>query len=249
MMNQMLKDKFIDDLPKSKGAVVVLSGGMDSTILLRLAIEKYGKENVKAISYFYNQKQSHELDLAKITTSNLCIDHKLIDISFLGDIASKVSSNVKGGMDMPTIEDILGDPAPTTQVPNRNAILLMIAVSFAQVNGCDLVLTGLQAQDQYSYFDTTPNFVSKMNSVLDEMRTDKVKILAPFINSNKAEEISLLAELDDSVDLLKNTLTCYNPSDDHKSCGVCPSCSERIANFMKVQIKDPIEYQIDIDWR
>lgn len=241
-------NKFLEQLPDSSGAVVVLSGGMDSTIALRLAVEKYGNQNVKAISYFYQQKQSYELELAKITCSILKVEHKLIDISFLGDIVRNVSANIVDGKPMPTIRDILGDPTPPTMVPNRNAILLMIAVSYAESNKIGTLITGLQAQDQYSYWDTTPSFVSKMNGVLSEMRQNKVQIIAPFNSSNKAEEIQLLLELDSNVDLLKNTLTCYNPTEDHTSCGKCPSCAERIANFMKVGIKDPLKYSIDIPW-
>lgn len=235
--------------PSTNGAIVVLSGGMDSTIIARFACEKYGSENVQAISYYYKQKQSIELTKAQETCKQLNIKHQIIDISFLGDVARGISSNIQDSViSMPTIHDILGDPQPTTYIPNRNMILLSIAVAAAEAQGKDVVLTGLQANDQYSYHDTTAEFVHAINSVISQNRKNKINIVAPIIDLNKSKEIAALLDLDKSVDLLYNTITCYNPQDG-KSCGNCPSCAERIHAFMNNEIVDPIEYLINIPWR
>ena len=240
--------RILDTYPEAEKVVVILSGGMDSTITARLAVEKYGAQNVHALSFFYKQKQSIEIDYAKANAVRLGLaKHTIVDISFLGDMAQGISANISGGKAMPTIRDVLGDPTPATYVPNRNMIMLSIAVSYAETVGAQFVLTGLQAQDEYSYFDTTLNFVCGMNSVLKQMRQRRVEIFAPFIVSNKAEEIAALIEVDGNAMLLKHTITCYNPTDD-TSCGVCPSCAERIKNFAKVGIEDPIPYSITIPW-
>ena len=241
---------FLRQLPitESMKAVVVLSGGMDSTIAARLAVERYGAENVHALSFFYGQKQAIEIDYAANNAAALKLaKHTKVDISFLGDMVRGVSANIAGGLAMPTIRDILGDPAPTTEVPFRNGILLMIATAYAQANGIQTVITGLQAQDQYNYFDTTPAFVSAMNNVLALNRMHDIAIRAPFISSNKAQEIKALIELDGDAKLLDSTITCYNP-DGHVSCGKCPSCAERIKNFAEAGIKDNIPYAIEIPW-
>jgi 7-cyano-7-deazaguanine synthase len=175
------------------------------------------------------------------------VQHKVIDASFLGDISSRFSANVDTSIKMPTIKDVLGQPRPLTYVPNRNMILLSIAAAYAETVNADAIFCGLQATDEYSYHDTTPRFVNKLNDVLDENRILKIKIYAPFANLSKKDELKLLVEMND-LELLKYTLTCYNPNDSHESCGKCPSCSERISAFMNVGLIDPITYSVDIPW-
>jgi 7-cyano-7-deazaguanine synthase len=235
-------------LPAAKGAVVILSGGMDSTISMRMCCEKYGAENVRALTFDYGQKQIIEVIRATESTRILGVKHKVLDLSLLGEIGQGFSANLDKNIAMPTIKEVLGDPRPKTYVPNRNMILMSIAAAYAEVEGMDVIVTGLQIHDQYSYHDTTERFVNKINDVLLENRIIKIKVIAPFSDFNKLEEIQLLQALDGDVDLLKYTLTCYNPDDTGKSCGKCPSCSERIANFIKSGISDPVPYNIDIDW-
>ena len=244
-----LIETFSDSLANVPNCVVILSGGMDSAIAARLCVHKYGAQNVHALSFFYQQKQSIELEKAKVIASNLQLaHHQILDISFLGDIARPLSANIVGGRTMPTIKEVLGDPTPPTYVPNRNAILMMIGAAYAESNGLGTVVTGLQSQDQYGYHDTTPSFVNSVNALLAHARTRQVQVSAPFLSTNKATEILLLNEMDGNVDLLADTLTCYDPSDTKVSCGRCPSCSERIANFMKAGMRDPVPYQIAVPW-
>jgi len=232
----------IDLLPEAKGAIVILSGGLDSTIAMRLAIEKYGKENVFALTFDYGQKQKAEINCASWSTTLLGVGHKKIDASFLGDISQGFSANVDTGIAMPTIEDVLGDPRPVTYVPNRNMILLSIAAAYAETQKVDVVICGLQQNDTYNYHDTTPRFLEKINAVLNENRIIQIKVVSPFINKTKTDEIKILLELDGNVGLLRHTLTCYNPDWDDRSCGHCPSCSERLKAFTNVGIIDPVRY-------
>lgn len=240
----------LNELPDAKGAVVVLSGGMDSTIAARLAVEKYGAENVHALTFFYQQKQALEIDYAVANANKLNLaKHTKIDIGFLGDMVRGVSANIVGGKPMPSIKEILGDPAPATEVPFRNAILLMISTAYAQANNLQVVVTGIQEQDQYSYFDTTPEFIDSINNVLSKNRMHSIRVTAPWLGQNKATELKILHELDGNLDLMRSTLTCYNPDENGVSCGRCPSCSERIHNFVKAGFEDPIPYAISIPWK
>lgn len=235
-------------LPDTQHNVVsVLSGGLDSTILTYILVKKYGKDRVFALSYDYGQKQRRELVMASITTNQLGIKHRILNLGVLGEIVKEVSANISGtDVSMPSIKDVLGDPQPKTYVPFRNMILNSIAFSFAESNKASYVFTGLQVHDQYGYWDTTQRFVDSMNAVADQNRSHKVKMDAPFSHLSKYEEILIAKELGNVH--LEYTLTCYNPDADGNSCGKCPSCSERIANFAKAGVKDPIPYSIDIPW-
>lgn len=236
-------------LPDVKGCVVILSGGMDSTIAMRLAVQKYGRQNVSALTFYYGQKQKREIDMARATTNMLQVEHKVVDASFLGDISKGFSANVDTDIAMPTIKDVLGDPRPKTYVPNRNMILMSIAAAYAETQNVDTVICGLQVHDEYGYHDTTQRWVDKINDLLSENRIIKIKLTAPFSQLSKYDELMILRELDGKLDLTLFTLTCYNPNTNGDSCGVCPSCSERIANFAKVGEKDPVPYSIDIPWQ
>lgn len=235
-------------LPDNKKAVVILSGGLDSTIALRLAIEKYGKENVAAITFDYRQKQSVEIDCAYKTCEKLDIKWEVIDTGFLAKISQGFSANVDNDIPVPSIKQVLGDPQPKTYVPNRNMILLSIAAAFAEVGGYDTIICGLQIHDLYGYFDTSQRFIDKLNLVLDENRKHKIQILSPFSNLSKLQELQLLQEMDGNIELTKSTYTCYKGASGLDQCGVCPSCAERIMNFAKFGCKDPVPYLIPVDW-
>jgi|TARA_B100000579_G_scaffold322845_1_gene272602 7-cyano-7-deazaguanine synthase len=228
--------------------LVVLSGGLDSSVATMMCVDKYGKDNVQTVTFDYNQKQKLEIEKASDLCKELEVKHTILDLSVLGTIAQPMSANISGTeVDMPNIKEVLGDPQPVTYVPFRNMILLSIAMSHAEVQGCNKVITGLQVHDEYGYWDTTQKFVDTMNVVASQNRTHSVEIEAPFSQMSKAEEIEVAIELG-QFDLLRHTLTCYNPQG-VLSCGKCPSCAERIMNFMKVGRKDPIPYDIDIDWK
>lgn len=239
----------LNSLPDTeKNVLAVLSGGLDSSIMTMLLVEKYGPDRVSAISYDYGQKQKAELLCAKAMCEALGVDHKVLDLSILGQIAMPISANISGtNVAMPTIKDVLGDPQPKTYVPFRNMILLSLTLAQAEAVNASHVFTGLQIHDEYGYWDTTQRFVDGINAVAEQNRTHKVKIVAPFSHLSKHQEIEICKELN-QTHLLEYTLTCYNPNEHGESCGVCPSCAERIANFAKSGIKDPIEYSINIPW-
>ncbi len=241
IMNE-LKVKQLDDK-----VLVVLSGGLDSSVATMMLVDQYGKDNVKAVTFDYNQKQRIEIFKARELCNALGVEHTVLDLSILGEIARPLSANIEGtDIDMPNIKEVLGDPQPVTYVPFRNMILLSLALSQAEVQKCNKVYTGLQVHDEYGYWDTTQKFVDSMNAVASQNRHNTIEIVAPFSQMSKADEIKIAIDLG-QFDLLKHTMTCYEPLAS-VSCGKCPSCAERIMNFMKVGRQDPIPYDIIIDW-
>lgn len=229
-----------------KRAAVSISGGLDSTTLTYLLVDRLGPDNVFALSYNYGQKQSYELELAGKTCEKLGIAHKIIDISFLGDIVAPVSANIRSStIAMPTIKEVLGSPQPVTYVPFRNTILFSLAFAFAESNKCEAVFTGLQTQDAYSYWDSSEQFVNALNEVSILNREKYVRLIAPFGRLDKSAEIAIGKDLNVDYSL---TLTCYNPDEHGVSCGKCPSCSERIQGFKLNGLVDPAPYAIDIKW-
>jgi len=246
------------NIDKVSRVVVSLSGGLDSTTLLYLMVKKLGRENVYALSFAYQQRHDIELIQAQKTTTKLGVIHKVLDISFLGEVTKDVSSMVKGKVSTPTMEDILGEPQPSTYVPNRNMILASITAAFAESVGAEGIALGIQKIDSYSYWDTTPEFYQAVQSVLRLNRKHQIQFIAPFIALSKVDEIALGNEL--GVDY-SETWTCYNPLQKevdssyeeepaggrnsirhylYLPCGTCPSCSERAQSFKKAGYVDPI---------
>ena len=243
-----------------KKVIVTHSGGMDSATAVIMCMHHYGAENVISLGFDYGQKQRVELEYAERLCAELGVTRKVLDLSILGQVVKNVSANIAGtDVAMPTITDILGNPQPPTYVPYRNMVMFSLTAAFAEANQASHIVCGLQVHDEYSYWDTTQKFVDGLNNIYDQNRSWPLSIIAPFSDLSKTEEISLLEELGET-ELLKHTLTCYDP--DHKvewiegsphvhgiACGKCPSCSERIQAFMNKSMKDPIEYAIDIPWR
>lgn len=226
--------------------VSILSGGLDSTILTYKLVEEFGSENVAALTFNYGQRHNIEIKNAVQTCNKLGIAHRILDISFLGDVVKDVCAlSQDTQVEMPTIQDVLGDPQPPTYVPYRNMILNSIGFSFAESVGADAIYSGLQVHDEYSYWDTSQAFIDTMNGVSSLNRQNAIQMLAPFAHMSKAEEIKIGIELGVPFE---DTWTCYKGELGNGACGKCPSCSERIMNFAKAGIKDPVPYEIEIDW-
>jgi 7-cyano-7-deazaguanine synthase len=223
-------------------AVVLLSGGLDSTTLLYYAVKEHGNDNIFALTTNYGQRHSIEIEKAKISCKKLGVKHKILDISFLSEIVKNVSAlSNSGDVKMPDINEILGDPQPPTYVPFRNLILHSIALSFAESNSCEVVYLGIQVHDLYSYWDTTPEFVEAVNKVAQLNRHHYIVMKAPFVSLEKAEEIKFGLKLGVPYE---DTWTCYTgPNEKGEACGTCPSCAERKGAFKKLGIVDPIPYK------
>jgi 7-cyano-7-deazaguanine synthase len=256
------------NIDKVSKVVVSLSGGLDSTTLLYLMVKKLGRDNVAALSFNYNQRHSIELTQAKRTARKLGIYHKIIDISFLGDITSGVSAMVKGDIKTPTIQEVEDQKNVSTYVPFRNTILTAITFAFAESFGADGIALGVQYGDYamkdgngsniYHYWDTSNLFHEAMQAVADLNDKHHITFIAPFVNLTKSTEIKLGQELGVEYG---DTWTCYAGKSDkeeqlavnesaggrnyiirkhYQPCGECPSCVGRIEAFKENGITDPV---------
>ena len=231
----------------NKNVISILSGGLDSTILTYMLVNKYGSDKVLALSFNYGQRHSTELEKAKITCKKLNIKHQIIDISFLNDVIKNVCALSKDTtVDLPEIKDTLGDPQSSNYVPFRNLIFSSLALSFAESNNADLIYLGIQSNDCYGFWDCTKEFTDSLNNLTRLNRKTNIQLITPFVNFDKKDEIQIGKELNVPFE---DTWTCYRGDEgNHKACGKCSSCAERILNFAKAGIKDNQEYEIDIEW-
>lgn len=214
-------------------AVVIYSGGMDSFTVLNKAI-KEGLE-VYALSFDYGQKHNKELKYAADVCSELNINHRIIDITAINQLLQSSSLTSDEAIPEGHYE---ADNMKSTVVPNRNMILLSLAIGYAVDLGADKVFYGAHAGDHAIYPDCRPEFVQKMKDVASIANYEPVDIVTPYLNSDK---IQILAEgLDMGLDYGK-TWTCYNGRE--KACGKCGSCIERLEAFEKNNIIDPLEYE------
>jgi 7-cyano-7-deazaguanine synthase len=213
--------------------VVIYSGGMDSFTVLNRAV-KDGKE-VFALSFDYGQRHVKELECASTVCTSLNIAHKIIDISSINQLLA--GSSLTDDIDIPEGE-YESDNMKSTVVPNRNMILLSLAVGYAVSVGASQVYYGAHSGDHAIYPDCRPEFVEKMNAVCQIANYESVEIFSPYLSVNKS------AILADGLSMGLNyidTWTCYNGRD--KACGKCGSCQERLEAFKDNNISDPIPYE------
>ena len=214
-------------------AVVIFSGGMDSFTVLNMAV-KQGYE-VYALSFNYGQRHKKELDYAALACANLQVQHKIIDISAINELigGSSLTSDIAVAEGHYEQENML-----TTVVPNRNMILLSMAVGYAVSLGADKVFYGAHSGDHAIYPDCRPEFVNKMNDVCAIANYEAVEIVTPFLHESK---IAILkAGLNMGLDY-QQTWTCYNGRE--KACGKCGACQERLEAFAENGVNDPLEYE------
>jgi 7-cyano-7-deazaguanine synthase len=219
-------------------AVILLSGGMDSTTLLHHVKRRLGVRDIRALSFLYGQKHSREIEMAAWQARAAEVtEHRIVDISFFGELVAGGSALTDGRLAVPDLAEIATERRrqPPTYVPHRNMLLLSMGAAYAESNGVADVFYGAQAQDQYGYWDCTADFLERMNRVLALNRGRPVMIHAPFLGWRKADELRLGLEL--GVDYSR-TWTCYRGGE--APCGRCPSCSERAAAFWEVGIDDPL---------
>jgi len=221
-----------------KDAVVLLSGGMDSSTLLHLIKRQRGAGAIHALSFNYGQKHSRELAMAKWQARAAGVKSQLtVDVSFLKAVFAGGSALTDSRIAVPDLAELTTAQLdqPPTYVPNRNMILLSLAAAYAESKGIRDVFYGAHAGDQYGYWDCTQKFILEMNRVLSLNRRTAVKIHAPFIKMKKAG--ILKAGLRLGVDFA-HTWSCYRGG--RHPCGKCPTCVDRLAAFLKAGIKDPL---------
>ncbi|MBT3183669.1 MAG: 7-cyano-7-deazaguanine synthase QueC [Nitrospina sp.] len=225
-----------------KSAVVLLSGGLDSTTTLALA-KKQGFD-LFALTFDYGQRHSVELDRARDIARHFgVVDHQIvkIDLRQFGGSALTDSIDVPVGRDQ---EEMTAE-IPITYVPARNTIFLSFCLAYAEVKEASNIFIGVNAVDYSGYPDCRPEFIAAFE-ILANLATkagvegkNQMKIHTPLIELSKAEIIEKGLELGVDYGM---THSCYNPGGDGKSCGVCDSCQLRLKGFQEAGVKDPIGY-------
>ncbi|HEU0207597.1 MAG TPA: 7-cyano-7-deazaguanine synthase QueC [Candidatus Udaeobacter sp.] len=224
-----------------KRGVVLLSGGVDSTTTLTIAIaEGY---DAYALSFDYGQRHQVEVDAARRVADSLgAKEHRIakIDLRVFG--GSALTDDLKVPKKRPEKE--ISDGIPVTYVPARNTIFLAYALAWAEVLMAGDIFLGVNAIDYSGYPDCRPDFIEAFENVANlgtkaGIEGERFQIHTPLINLSKAEIIHKAVEL--GVDL-SLTHSCYDPSPEGLACGECDSCLLRLKGFREAGIKDPIRY-------
>jgi 7-cyano-7-deazaguanine synthase len=219
-------------------AVVLLSGGMDSTTLLHAVCRTPGMGAVYALSFAYGQKHVRELEMAAWQAAAAGVaEHRTLDMGFFAGLTRGGSALTDPAIAVPALSALEASQLsqPPTYVPNRNMILLSLAAAWAEARGATGVYYGAQAQDRYGYWDCTAEFVERLNHVFALNRGRGVTIRAPFAMMPKSEVIREGLAL--GVDYGR-TWSCYRGGD--RPCGVCPTCIERARAFETAGVADPL---------
>lgn len=201
---------------KNVKAVVVFSGGQDSTTCLFWAMEQFAE--VEAVTFDYNQRHRTEIECAKEITKELGIKHHILDMSLLNQLApnalTRADIEVKDGED--------GD-LPSTFVPGRNLLFMSFAGVLASQVGARHIVTGVCETDFSGYPDCRDIFIKSLNVTLNLSMDENFVIHTPLMWLNKAETWKLADDLGAFEFVRTKTLTCYNGiiAD---GCGVCPAC-------------------------
>lgn len=215
----------------TKKAIILLSGGIDSTVNLAIAIDR--GLDCYAISFDYEQRHRVELKSAAAICTHYGVEQRVIKIdpsSFAG------SSLVDHNVDVPTSRkgsDILEGGIPNTYVPARNTLFLSYAVGFAETLNADEIHVGMNAMDRGAYPDCRPEFVVAFQNLINVATKQSVEqtppqLITPLLELNKAEIIALGMELNAPLEL---THTCYSPTSSGLQCGVCDACHLRAEGF------------------
>jgi len=219
-------------------AVVILSGGLDSTTCMGIARDQ-GYE-LYPITFDYGQRHVNELDNARAVAEHYGVldRHKIVSLSFLREIGG--SALTDDSIDVPV--ESSSDEIPVTYVPGRNLLFLSIATSYAEVIGATHIYIGVNALDYSGYPDCRPEFIAKVEETIRiatkaGVNGAELRIEAPLIHMTKADIIREGLRLGVPYEL---TTSCYNGGD--AACGECDSCRLRLKGFAEAGGVDPILY-------
>ena len=223
-------------------AIVLLSGGLDSSTVLALAKER-GYE-IAALTFDYGQKHIRELNSARKIAKHFKVKEHIVVPLNVGSLLK--SSLTRNSMSIPqnrTKEEISSE-VPSTYVPARNIVFLSIAASIAESRGAKAIFIASNSVDFSGYPDCTPEFISAFQRTLDVgtksgMEGLGIRVEAPMITKSKAEIVREAVRLKVP---LEDTWSCYKGG--VKACGRCDSCLLRLKGFSEAGLIDPLEYEV-----
>lgn len=222
-------------------ALVLCSGGVDSTTLLAMAVEKYGAENVYALSISYGQRHSKEIESAKAVAAHYGVEQRFLDLAAIfADSNCSLLEHSTEQVPEESYADQLAeaDGSPvSTYVPFRNGLFLSSAASMALSLDCSVLYYGAHHDDWAgnAYPDCSREFVDAMNRAIVEGTGGELHMEAPFVEWNKADIVREGLKLNVPYEL---TWSCYEGGD--VPCGVCGTCIDRTAAFEANGVTDPL---------
>ncbi len=222
-------------------AVILSSGGLDSTTCLAIAVDKIGKKNVSTVSIFYGQRNARELSSARAVAEYYGVEHYEFDAAEImkNSNSALLNSSTKSLEHSTYAEQIKKNSRVATYVPFRNGLMLAMAASFADslYNGAEVeIYIGVHQDDSAvnAYPDCRADFIKAINDAVEIGTYGKIKIVAPFLGKTKADVVKIGTDLAVPYEL---TWSCYERGD--IPCGRCATCLDRAKAFAENGIADP----------
>ncbi|MDI3549656.1 MAG: 7-cyano-7-deazaguanine synthase [Methanobacterium sp.] len=227
-------------MTKSKKAISVLSGGLDSTVATSLLAKDY---EVHALTFDYGQRSAEvEIKSSMAICEELGMEHTVIKLPWLAQLGKSVltSEGEIPQLKMDELDDkeLCDETARKVWVPGRNVVFTAIALSFAEAEGAEKIIVGWDLEEAATFPDNSPEFLEAFNRLLEIGSLDEVEIEAPLIHMNKEEIVKLGNEIKAPMDL---SYSCYIGEEKH--CGTCESCMRRKRAFKTAGIEDRTEYE------
>jgi 7-cyano-7-deazaguanine synthase len=222
-------------------ALVLLSGGLDSTTCAAIAVRDHGKDAVSGISFIYGQKHDKEVWAARAVADFYGIQHVVVQLPnvFKGSGSTLIDANKPNPIG--TYDDIIG--VSPTYVPFRNGILISFAAAVGLTKEVDLIYFGAHSEDaaNWAYPDCTPEFIGSMASAIYVGTYHKLRLITPLQWMDKKDVVQVGLNLEAPYHL---TWSCYNGGE--VACGICPTCRSRRDAFTYWSTRDPITYADEI---
>lgn len=213
--------------------VVVLSGGQDSTTCLYWALDRFGADNVLALTFDYGQRHRIELDCAANVAQHAGVAHTTLPIDTF--LALGGNALTDAGI---AVDEAPGNALPNTFVPGRNLIFLTFAAAFAWQRDIVDLVTGVAQTDYSGYPDCRRDTLDELEKTLRLGMQREFTIHTPLMNLSKKETVEMARDLG-ALDAMALTHTCYNGQ--RPPCGECPACRLRAKGFLEAGIADPLE--------
>jgi 7-cyano-7-deazaguanine synthase len=223
-------------------AVLLLSGGLDSTTMLALAVEQ--GFDVHAMTFRYGQRHASEIEAARRVASHYRVtDHVVVDIDLRTFGGSALTADIAVPKDRTA--GAMATGIPITYVPARNTIFLSFCLAWAEVLGASDIFIGVNALDYSGYPDCRPEYVAAFERMANLATrggvdgSNPIRIRAPLLDLTKRQIVELGRSLGVDYSI---TLSCYDPSATGDACGHCDACALRLKGFAEAGVRDPAPY-------
>jgi len=213
-------------------ALVVLSGGQDSTTCLYWAIDRFGRDNVKTITFDYGQRHRVELECAARVAAHAGVKNDCLPIDTFSALGGDALTDAAIAVDVAQSPGL-----PNTFVPGRNIIFLTFAAAFAYQRGIRHLVTGVAQTDYSGYPDCREETIKALEETLRLGMAHDVCIHTPLMHLSKKQTVEMVRDLG-GLDAMVLTHTCYNG--ERPPCGQCPACELRAKGFAEAGVEDPL---------